>query len=192
MTTDGRARRARWWNSLYWRVGFGFVAFVVALLLVQSAIFIYWVERPGQAGPRHTQLRRAMRLAAAIGAGLERSGRVDAAAMLQAERAEGGSLYVVLADGTATGPGGAVAPDNALRTARLMLRGEAPRTDEELSFGGPATFAPIQAGGRLAGFVVAAPPPASGFLREFTRVLSPSNFLLLLVLTWSGARARTR
>ena len=35
----------------------------------------------------------------------------------------------------------------------------------------------------LKGFVIAAPPPLSGVLREFTRVLSPQNFLLLLGLT---------
>ncbi len=183
MTSSGSARRARWWNSLYWRVGIGFVVFVVALLLVQSAIFIYWMDRPGQGNPRHTQLRRVMRAAAEIGRALERGGPIDEALLVRGEGEPGGALYVVLADGTAIGAGGGPVPEGARETARLMLRGEAPGSDQPLALGGPATFVPIQAHGRLAGFAIAAPPPLGGLLRELTRVLSPQNFFLLLALT---------
>jgi signal transduction histidine kinase len=185
MTAPAHDRRARWWNSLYWRVGLGFVAFVVALLLVQSAIFIYWVERPGQAGPRHTQLRRVLTASAALGRAFERGDRIDIDAVLRSEPdgRGGGPLYIVLADGTEHAADGGSVPEGARQTAKLMLRREVPRSDQQLAVGGPATYAPIQAGGVLKGFVIAAPPPASGLLREFTRVLSPQNFFLLLGLT---------
>ena len=91
----------------------------------------------------------------------------------------GGPLYVVLADGTALAPGDGTVPEGVRQTALLMLRGDAPGPGQSLT-GGPATYAPIQADGRLKGFVIAAPPPISGLLREFTRVLSPQTFLLLL------------
>jgi hypothetical protein len=80
MTTPGLERRARWWNTLYWRIGLGFVACVVVLLLVQSAIFIYWVDRPGEGNPRHTQLRRVLTVAAGLGDAFERGGPVNVAA----------------------------------------------------------------------------------------------------------------
>lgn len=182
MTTPGFERRARWWNSLYWRVGLGFVAFVVALLLVQSAIFIYWVDRPGEGNPRHAQLRRVITAAADVGRAFDRGGPVDVAAIVRSLPDRGGPLYVVLADGTAVAAGGGPVPEGARETALLMLSGKAPGPRQAIA-GGPATYAPIQAGGALKGFVIAAPPPASGVFREFTRVLSPQNFLLLLGLT---------
>jgi len=187
MTTTGRDRRARWWNSLYWRVGLGFVVFVVALLVVQSAIFIYWVERPGQGGPGRGQLRRVLAAAADLGRAFDEGtafgARGDVEAVLQRHADPGGALYAVLADGTAVAANGGPVPDGVRQTALLMLRRERLARDQPLPSGGPATYAPIQAGGALKGLVVAAPPPVSGFLREFTRVLSPQNFLLLLGLT---------
>ena len=110
MTTPGLERRARWWNTLYWRVGLGFVGFVVALLLVQSAIFIYWVDRPGERNPRHAQLLRVIGAAAALGDAFERGGPVDVAAIVGAQADRGGPLYVVLADGTALAPGDGTVP----------------------------------------------------------------------------------
>lgn len=182
MTTTGRERRARWWHSLYWRVGLGFVACVIALLLAQSAIFIYWVERPGQSGPRQSQMRRLL-AAAELGRAFEQAAPFDVEAILRRHADPGGPLYVVLTDGTAIAPGRGTIPDGARQTALLMLRGEAPRADQPVTIGGPATFAPIEAGGMLKGVVVAAPPPARGVLHEFTRVLSPQNVLVLLGLT---------
>jgi signal transduction histidine kinase len=187
MTTTGPDRRARWWNSLYWRVGLGFVVFVVALLVVQSAIFIYWVDRPGQGGPGRGQLRRVLAAAADLGRAIEDGApfgaRGDVEAVLRRHADAGGALYAVLGDGTAVAADGGPVPDGVRQTALLMLRRERPGRDEPLPTGGPATYAPIQAGGVLKGLVVSAPPPVSGFLREFTRVLSPQNFLLLLGLT---------
>ncbi len=183
MTTTGRERRARWWNSLYWRVGLGFVVFVVALLLVQSAIFIYWVDRPGQAGPRQGQLRRVLTAAADLGRVFEGGAPFDVEAVLRRHADPGAPLYAVLADGTAVATGGGAVPDGVRQTALIMLRRELPAGDQPLTSGGPASYAPIQAGGLLKGMVVAAPPPISGLFREFTRVLSPQNFLLLLGLT---------
>ena len=187
MTTTGRDRRARWWNSLYWRVGLGFVVFVVALLVVQSAIFIYWVDRPGEGGPGRGQLRRVLAAAADLGRAFDEGAplgaRGDVEAVLQRHNDPGGALYAVLTDGTAVAADGRPVPDGVRQTAGLMLRRERLSRDRPLPSGGPATYAPIQSGGVLKGLVVAAPPPVSGFLREFTRVLSPQNFLLLLGLT---------
>jgi signal transduction histidine kinase len=183
MTTTSSERRAGWWNSLYWRVGVGFVVFVGALLLVQSAIFIYWVDRPGQAGPRQGQLRRVLTAASDLGRAFDSGAPVDVEAVLRRHTDRGGPLYAVLADGTPVAAGGGPVPDAVRETALLMLRREPPPPEQPLTSGGPATYAPIQAGGELKGMVIAAPPPLSGFLRELTRVLSPQNFLLLLGLT---------
>jgi len=183
MTTTGRERRARWWNSLYWRVGLGFVVFVVALLLVQSAIFIYWVDRPGQSGPRQAQLRHLLTAAADLGRAFEQGTPVDVDAILRRQVDPGGPLYVVFTEGTAIADDGGPVPEGVRQTALLMLRRETPQSAQQLATGGPATFAPIQAHGALKGVVIATPPPARGVLREFTRVLSPPNFLLLLGLT---------
>ena len=132
--------------------------FVVALLLVQSAIFIYWVDRPGEGNPRHAQLRRVIAAAAELGDAFERGGPVDVAAIVGSQPDLGGPLYVVLADGTAVAAGGGPVPEGVRQTALLMLRGDAPGAGQPLT-GGPATYAPIQAGGVLKGFVIAAPPP---------------------------------
>jgi signal transduction histidine kinase len=179
-----RAPRIRWWTSLYWRVGLAFVAFVVALLLLQSAIFIYWVDRPSQGNPRHAQLRRVMTLAADIGHAIER-GEGDPASRLRTATGAGpgDTLYLVLADGTSVGVNGGAVPDGVRRLAQRMLRGEAPDPARDEGPAGPAQFAPIQAHGVLVGFVVAAPRQISGVFREFTRVLSPQTFLILLALT---------
>jgi signal transduction histidine kinase len=187
VTTTDCDHRARWWNSLYWRVGLGFVVFVVALLVVQSAIFIYWVDRPGQAGPRQGQLRRVLLAAGDLGRAFEGGptlgGGSDVAAVLRRHTEAGGPLYAVLADGTAVAASGGAVPDAVRQTALLMLGRARLTPGQPLTSGGPATYAPIVAGGVLKGLVIAAPPPISGFLREFTRVLSPQNFLLLLALT---------
>ena len=183
MTTFGLERRARWWHTLYWRVGIGFVAFVVALLLVQSAIFIYWVDRPGEAQPAARPAATGDRPAAANWA------TPSSAADRSTSRPSWVRSPIAAARSTSCSPtarrsraGGGPVPEGARQTALLMLRGDAPGAGQPLT-GGPATYAPIQAGGMLKGFVIAAPPPLSGVLREFTRVLSPQNFLLLLGLT---------
>ena len=141
MTTPGLERRARWWNTLYWRVGLGFVGFVVALLLVQSAIFIYWVDRPGERNPRHAQLLRVIGAAAALGDAFERGGPVDVAAIV-------GARPIAAARSTSCSP-----------TARRSR---------------PAMGRCRKASDR---------PHSPRVLREFTRVLSPQTFLLLLGLT---------
>jgi hypothetical protein len=38
-------RRARWYRSLYFRIGFSFVVFVVGVVVAQSAIFSYVLAR---------------------------------------------------------------------------------------------------------------------------------------------------
>jgi hypothetical protein len=120
--------------------------------------------------------------AAELGDGFERGGPVDVAAVVRLQADRGGPLYVVLADGTTVAADGRPVPEGARDTAPLMLRGDPPGPGRPM-FGGPATYAPIHAGGVLKGFVIAAPPPISGVLREFTRVLSPQAFLLMLGLT---------
>ncbi len=90
---------------------------MVALLLVQSAIFIYWVDRPGERNPRHAQLLRVIGAAAALGDAFERGGPVDVAAIVGAQADRGGPLYVVLADGTALAPGDRTVPEGVRQTA---------------------------------------------------------------------------
>ena len=55
------------------------------MLLVQSAIFIYWVDRPGEGNPRHAQLRRVLTAAAELGAVFDRRGSVDVGAVLRSQ-----------------------------------------------------------------------------------------------------------
>jgi len=189
------ARHARWWHSLYWRVGLSVVGVVVALLLIQSAFFIYWTDRGGT-GPRPSQLRTAMTVAEAVGRRLETGAPVDLDALVAAsaagEHVPERSLSVVLRDGTAIGAGGATVSDPVRRTAALMLAGAAPRPGDDVGGGGPATYAPIQVRGELRGVVIVAPPPAAGFARELGRVLTPSTWLLLLGLTATAAIAVVR
>ena len=154
MTTPEHAqRRARWWNSLYWRVGLGFVVFVVALLLVQSAIFIYWVDRPGQGRPRQGQLRRVLTAAAELGRAFERGGPVDVEAVLRrAAPIAAAPLYVVLADGTAVArrrrAGARRGPaDRAADAARRARRGP----DQPLTSAGRRPTRRSRRGGALEG-----------------------------------------
>ena len=69
------------------------------------------------------------------------------------------------------------------RAGDLVLRGDAPRTPEDLRFAGPVTFAPIQVRGAVRGVVILAAIESRGVIREVTRFLAPPVFLFLLTAT---------
>ena len=41
----------KWYRSLYWRVAFGVIAFLAAMLVVQAVLFVWTVSQSGRSLP---------------------------------------------------------------------------------------------------------------------------------------------
>src|SRR5437667_9585510 len=92
------SERARWYRSFYFRIGFGFVVFVVALLAAQSAIFSYIISRSGPFPARSPNTVAAI-VAADVGAALAQDAQIDLQEFVDREYAQIQPLYLVMKDG---------------------------------------------------------------------------------------------
>jgi two-component system OmpR family sensor kinase len=184
MTTSGEQSATHWWDSFYWRVGVIFVVFVVGVVMAQSVIFTYRIERDSAEIPARAPNNISIAVADRLGAALEAGSVGDLAAFLRQHFGQERSVYVLLKDGRLAG----VSPEPlhpAMRAAAEMsLHGEA-ATDpgEQPRVPGPVVFAPVQAGGQLLGLVIMPPPRPQGIIWDAARFLSLPGVLILVTAT---------
>lgn len=181
----------RWYQSLYWRIGFGFLALIFGLVVLQSVMFSYIVSRSRDTLPGGSPNRFAALVAADVASALTRSPDLDLRAYLRDEYgAILSRVYVVMKDGRVAGNGTEDLPDQVLDAAAIGLGGiegrPAPRP-EDLS-GPPIVMVPIELGSALRGLVVVPPrrPGGSAFW-DAGRLLSVPGLLVLLIATGGAA-----
>ena len=91
--------RARWYRSFYFRIGFSFVVFVVAVLAAQSAIFSYIISR-SRPFPLRSPNTVAAIVAADVGAALTQDAQIDLQEFVNREYAQMQPLYLVMKVGS--------------------------------------------------------------------------------------------
>ncbi|MBM3782080.1 MAG: HAMP domain-containing histidine kinase [Acidobacteria bacterium] len=112
----------RWFRSLYWRIGLGFIALVAVLLLMQAASFV-WIAAETEGGQ---PMRAAQDAADLIAADLETALASDPALDLAAEarqRIDAASrpAFVVLLNRVVVGPEGVEPPPGLQRLMDVMM-----------------------------------------------------------------------
>ena len=183
------SRRARWYRSLYFRIGFSFVVFVVGVVVAQSAIFSYVLARSNPF-PNRSPNNLAAIVAADLGSQLAEDPDLDLEDYLAKEYGRiRFPVFVVMKDGRAAANVSATnLPPTMRRSVDAMLSGvDVRRSGREalLEGGAPIVMAPIQVAGELRGMVVMPPPngAASPVIRDVSRLLSFPGNLLLIVAT---------
>jgi two-component system OmpR family sensor kinase len=184
----------RWYRSLYWRIAFGFVAVLAAMLVVQAVLFVWAVSQSGRNLPGQSPGRLGMTVALDLANVLERDPQADLSQYVHDQYAQyAHPFFVMLADGRLITSGSSSFPEPLLAMARGRLqrpdrpRGErpdGPRPPDRFDPGdrfdrfgrGPDRFerdpsgfpfvrpSPIIVSGRLAGVVVVPPQAPFGFL----------------------------
>ena len=177
------SERARWYRSFYFRIGFSFVVFVVAVLTAQSAIFSYIMARRGSFPARPPNTVAAI-VAADVGAALAQDTEIDLQEFVNREYAQIQPLYLVMKDGPVVANRREGLDDNLRRAAAALLGTESFARGQEPRFEGAVVMAPIQVGGVLRGMVVLPRRPVgSPVMREVSRLLSIPGTVLLAVAT---------
>jgi signal transduction histidine kinase len=114
-----------WYRSLYWRIAFGFVALLAALLLVQTLLFLWLTNSFSRNALNHSPSQLAATAAADIARELAASPDLDLDRYI---RAHYGRAYqpfvVVLRDGRAGANRPTVVPPGLIGTARRHLARE--------------------------------------------------------------------
>ena len=67
----------RWYKSLYWRIAFGFVAFLAAMLVVQAVMFTWAVSYSGRTLPGQSPLRLGQTVALDLANALQQNPQLD-------------------------------------------------------------------------------------------------------------------
>src|SRR5262245_11433264 len=132
----------RWYRSLYWRIAFGVVAFLAAMLVVQAMLFVWAVSQTGRTLPGQSPARLGMTVAVDLSQLLERDPQVDLTKYVNDQYAEyNHPFFVMMKDGRLITSGSHEFPEPLIRMARERLergfdpgfrgrgRGEGPRPD---------------------------------------------------------------
>jgi signal transduction histidine kinase len=190
MASSADRHRARWYRSFYFRIGFSFVVFVVAVVIAQNAIFGYVMSRTaGRAFPGRSPNNLAAIVAADIGSALAQDPELDVAAYVRREYEQARFLFVMMKDGRVAANSSRTLDDGIRRSIDAMLKGTTfGRGTEPRIVGPPTVTAPIQVAGELRGMVILPPmPPGSPMVRDLTRMLSLPGTLVLVIATTIAA-----
>lgn len=168
-----------WYRSLYWRIGFGFIALLAVLLLVQSLLFLWLTDRFVGSSTARTPAALAGLVAAETATELEQHPDLALEKFVQSRYSHIFQPFlVVLTDGRrgSNRPTGLPNDFGRLVHARMRSGNTAPPF-ERRSGGGPrfpTEYAPILVGGAQVGMVAvpANPPPVGVALRELGPILS--------------------
>jgi signal transduction histidine kinase len=181
---------ARWFRSFYFRIGFTFVIFVVAVVIAQNAIFGYVLSRTGApAFPARPPNNLAAIVAADVGSALAQNPDLDVAAYVRRDYAEARFLYVLMKDGRLAANSSRPLDEGVRRSVDAALAGTTfGRGGEPRIEGPPTVTAPIQVAGELRGMVILPPTaPGSPVVRDLTRMLSLPGTIVLIVATTIAA-----
>ena len=189
----------RWYRSLYWRIALGYIALLAVLLLVQTALAVWLMDRVW--GQARTPAELADLVARDLSTRLMQNASFDVASHLKKEYGSGYQPFVVvLANDPRTLENRSPVPPNLGRDARrrLEFRGDEGRFDfrrfdnEGRGGGGRgggrrafALYGEILAGGTRVGVVAVpgGPPPLSDGLRA----IAPTVTVVGVALIGAGA-----
>src|SRR5262245_14734445 len=137
----------KWYRSLYWRIAFGVVAFLAAMLVVQAMLFVWTVSQTGRTLPGQSPGRLGMTVALDLAQALEHDPGTDLTKYVREQFSEyNHPFFVMMKDGRLVTSGSSSFPDPLIQMARARLerggpggrgRGEGPRFD-----GGPRPEGP--------------------------------------------------
>jgi len=203
-----------WHRSLYWRVAFGVVAFLAAMLVVQAMFFTWAVSQSGRTLPGQSPLRLGQTVAMDLAGTLEREPQIDLAKYVREQYASyTHPFFVMMADGRFVTSGSPTFSEPLLRAARARLQapvrlprperaidGAADRAERDATVYRGVRPAPIVVAGKLIGVVVV--PPQAPFwplLTRFAPMLAVVGGAVLVVgtvltsvLIFGPARRRLR
>jgi len=139
-----------WYRSLYWRIAFGFVAVLAAMLVVQAMLFVWAVSQSGRNLAGQSPARLGMTVALDLANVLERDPQTDLAQYVREQYAQyEHPFFVMLIDGRVITSGSTSFPEPLLAMARARLQ-----RPDRLGPGRdglrppPDRFNPIERGGR--------------------------------------------
>src|SRR5262245_58367872 len=169
-----------WYRSLYWRIAFGVVAFLAAMLVVQAMLFVWALSQTGRTLPGQSPARLGMTVAVDLAQLLERDPQADVTKYVNDQYAEyNHPFFVMMKDGRLITSGSRDFPEPRIRMAKERLergfdpgfrgrgRGEGPRPD------GPRPDGPRPDGPRPDRFVDRFERDASGY-----RFVRPSPIVI--------------
>jgi two-component system, OmpR family, sensor kinase len=114
--------QSRWYRSLYWRIAFGVVAFLAAMLVVQAMLFVWAVSETGRTLPGQSPGRLGMTVAVDLASVLEREPQVDLAKYVNDQYKQyNHPFFVMMKDGRFLTSGSTSFPEPLLRMARARL-----------------------------------------------------------------------
>jgi signal transduction histidine kinase len=117
-----------WYRSLYWRIAFGVVGLIAAMLIVQAMLFVWAVSETGRTLPGQSPGRLGLTVALDLANELSRDPKVDLARYVHDQYATyTHPFFVMMADGTLITSGSRSFPESLLRMARARLQGPPPR-----------------------------------------------------------------
>jgi len=180
----------RWYRSFYFRIGFVFVVFVVAVVVAQNAIFgVMMARTAAPAFPGRSPNNLAAILAADVGSALAADPHLDVDAYLRREYAGARPVYVLMKGGAVAANGASQLADAVRASIEAALDGRTFDAAHEPRIEGPPTVtAPIQVNGELRGMVILPPlPPGSPLVRDLTRILSLPGTIVLVIGTTIAA-----
>ncbi|HJZ75704.1 MAG TPA: HAMP domain-containing sensor histidine kinase [Vicinamibacterales bacterium] len=181
----------RWYRSVYFRIGFVFVVFVVAVVLAQNAIFGLMMARTAApAFPGRPPNNLAAILAADVGSALADDPHLDIDTYLRSQYRSARPLFVMLKGGRVASNGAGELSDAVRVSIEAALDGRTfDAANEPRIEGPPSVTAPIQVDGELRGMVILPPmaPPGSPFVRDLTRILSLPGTIVLVIGTTIAA-----
>src|SRR6188472_443297 len=105
----------RWYRSLYWRIAFGFMLALAAMLVVQALLFVLAVSRVGPALPGQPPDRFAQTVALDVGAALESDPTLNIAQFIRDQFGrDAHPFFIMLKDGRVISNGGTTFPEPLL------------------------------------------------------------------------------
>jgi signal transduction histidine kinase len=112
----------RWYRSLYWRIAFGVMGFLVVMLVVQAVLYVWAVSQSGRSLPGQSPGRFAMTVAQDVAGLLEREPNVDLAQYVREQYAQyEHPFFMMMADGRLVTSGSDSFPEPLIRMAKARL-----------------------------------------------------------------------
>lgn len=112
----------RWYKSLYWRIAFGFVVFLAAMLVVQGVMFTWAVSYSGRTLPGQSPARLGQTVALDLANALEQNGQLDLSKYVHDQYAQyTHPFFVMMADGRFVTSGSKSFSEPLLRMAKARL-----------------------------------------------------------------------
>jgi len=118
----------KWYRSLYWRVAFGVIAFLAAMLVVQAVLFVWTISQSGRSLPGQSPARLGQTVALDLANLLDREPQADLAKYVRDQYVNyTHPFFVMMADGSLITSGSKSFPEPLLAMARARLHGPPPR-----------------------------------------------------------------